>query len=227
MASVNLPKREAMSSPNSSTLSEDDPKMSVEATITSERPGIGRQIYTWFAGVVVFARIRHQSNGTISVTLQGHPNLLELCLLLLKDILRELYHTSILWSDMTTVSEENELFSVSIENSPPAEEKDCDEISLAGSATTEHVQHVFRESFHNAADEGPVFWAATVQKKHVSIKRGDQCFDLEVSNYTWSWENLTNEVKKKFQLTQPIWLLYRISYGGDPVFAHEVKDLVR
>ncbi|KAJ8327679.1 hypothetical protein O5D80_002297 [Batrachochytrium dendrobatidis] len=95
-----------------------------------------------------------------------------------------------------SIVKENRLSSVTIEDTPeklkrdPSSEefleKHFEEISFGGSAATENLKKVARETFAsmiNATGFGVAEgWIPAVKEKHISIKYKGRAFDLEVSS---------------------------------------------
>jgi hypothetical protein len=211
-------------------------RVSVEATINTDQPGIKRQLAEYFSAAKLFAKIRHTESGITTATIQGHPTIMFTSLECLKGILFEYYDkAAIVWLEVSGVEE---LSSVTIEDTP-AElkrgqssgeflEKHFEEISFGGSATTENLKKIAKETFNSMANAATGFgvaqgWIPAVQKQHISFKYKEKRYDLEVSTIQ-SMEMLFQAVEKKVQIPLPISKLYRID-DDDPIVVTDVNDL--
>lgn len=214
------------------------PRVTVEATINSDQPGIKTLLVEYFSGAKLFAKFRHTDSGITAATLQGHPKLMRSSLEYLRELLLIKYDAAIVWSKESIVEVENRLCSVTIEDTP-AElkrgqssgeflEKHFEEISFGGSATTENLKKIAKETFASMAGADTGFgvakgWIPAVKEKHISIKYKDQRYALEVASIH-SLEMLIQAVSKKIQISQPIKLLYIIE-DNDTIIVTDVKDL--
>ncbi|EGF76474.1 hypothetical protein BATDEDRAFT_28411 [Batrachochytrium dendrobatidis JAM81] len=136
--------------------------VSVEATINSDCAGLKTLLAEYFSEVNMLAKIRDTDSGITA----------------------------------SIVEKENRLSSVTIEDTPeklkrnPSSEefleKHFEEISFGGSAATENLKKVARETFAsmiNATGFGVAEgWIPAVKEKHISIKYKGRAFDLEVSS---------------------------------------------
>ena len=146
------------------------------------------------------------------------------------------YDTAIVWSKESIVAEENRLSSVTIEDTP-AElkrgqssgeflEKHFEEIFFDGSATTENLKKIARETYASISNAATGFGIAKgwiPKEKHISVKHADQRYAIEVSSMQ-SLEMLIHAVGKKIQVPQPIKLLYTME-DNDAIIVTDVKDL--
>ena len=218
-----------------SLLSLNTPRVSVEATINSDQPGM---LVDFFTGAKLFARIKRKEDRITTATIQGHPKQFPASLDRLKELLQIKYDAAIVWGETSAVSEENRLTSIIIEETLPSLkrepssgeflERELEEISLGGSAATENFKKMMKQTFASMANAASGFgiakgWIPVVKEKHISIKYKDQEFDLEVSTIL-SLSALIQAVSEKFQIPQPIKLLYRLS-DENPIVVTDVKDL--
>jgi hypothetical protein len=233
MSGQNTPLSKTLSSQSLST-----PRVSIEAIINSDKPGIKTLLAEYFSGAKLFAKIRHTDSGITAATVQGHAKLIYTSLEYLKELLLITYDAAIVWSEECIVGEENILCSVTIENTP-AElkrgqssgeflEKHFKEISFGGSATTENLKKIAQQTFASMAGAATGFgvakgWIPAVKKEHISLKYKEQRYDMEVSTIQ-SLELLLQAVEKKLQIPQTIDMLYRIE-DGDFIVVTDVKDL--
>jgi uncharacterized ubiquitin-like protein YukD len=228
--------------PISTTLSSrslNTPRVTVEATINSDHPGIKTLLVEYFSGAKLFAKIRHTDSGITAATVQGHSKLMPSSLEYLRELLLINYDAAIVWSKESIVGEENRLCSVTIEDTP-AElkrgqssgefiEKHFEEISLGGSATTENLKKIAKETFASMAGAATGFgvakgWIPAVKEKHISIKYKDQRYDLEVSSYK-SISEVISSVDSLFSQPVPFKMLYRLAEDGSIHQLKNVKDL--
>jgi uncharacterized ubiquitin-like protein YukD len=228
--------------PISTTLSSrslNTPRVTVEATINSDQPGIKTLLVEYFSGAKLFAEIRHTYSGITAATVQGHPKLMPSSLEYLRELLLIKYDAAIVWSKESIVGEENRLCSVTIEDTP-AElkrgqssgeflEKHFEEISLGGSATTENLKKIAKETFASMAGAATGFgvakgWIPAVKEKHISIKYKEETYDLEVSSNK-SISEVISSVDSLFSQPVPFKMLYRLAEDGSIHQLKNVKDL--
>jgi hypothetical protein len=186
----------------------------------------------------LFAKIQRTGAGITKLTIQGHPKLLQSSLEYLRDLLQLQYGAATVWGDKSVVEDQDKLTSVTIEDTLPGLKRDSssgefleqqfEEISFGGSATTENLKKIAKETFNNML--GGVRgigiakgWIPPVKKEHISVKHGDVRYVLEVSTIQ-TMESLIQAVEQKFRLPQPIKLLYT-KECGDNVVITDVKDL--
>ncbi|KAJ2994146.1 hypothetical protein HDV02_001843 [Globomyces sp. JEL0801] len=101
-------------------------------------------------------------------------------------------------------------------------EKHFEEISFGGSATTENLKKIVKETFASmAVAKG---WIPAVQEKHISIQYKDQRYDLEVSSYK-SMSKVISSVDSLFLQPVPFKMLYRLAEDGSVYQLKNVKDL--
>jgi hypothetical protein len=156
----------------------------------------------------------------------------------LKELLFINYEAAIVWSKESIVGEENRLSSVTIEDTVPALKRDpssgeflekhFEEISFGGSATTENLKKIAKDTFTRMTNAATGFgvakgWIPVIKKEHISIKYKNQRYALEVSGIL-SMDALIKAVEQKFKLAQPIISLYTIE-DGDVIVVTDVKDL--
>jgi hypothetical protein len=221
-----------------SLLSLNTPRVSVEATINSDQPGIKTLLGEFFTGAKLFAKIQRKDNRITTATIQGHSKQFPASLDYLKELLQIKYNAAIVWGEMIAVAEENRYNSIIIEETLPTLKRDpssgeflereLEEISFGGSAATENVKKIVKEAVASVTNAATGFgiakgWIPAVKEKHISVKYMDQRYALEVSSIQ-SLEMLIQAVSKKIQIPQPIKLLYTIE-DNDPIVVTDVKDL--
>ncbi|KAJ8323887.1 hypothetical protein O5D80_007118 [Batrachochytrium dendrobatidis] len=145
--------------------------VSVEATINSDCAGLKTLLAEYFSEVNMLAKIRDTDSGITAVTIQGHPKAVSPSMEYLKDLLL-----------IVTIEDTPE----KLKRNPSSEEfleKHFEEISFGGSAATENLKKVARETFASMINttgfgvaEG---WIPAVKEKHISIKYKGRAFDLE------------------------------------------------
>ncbi|KAJ8324735.1 hypothetical protein O5D80_006974 [Batrachochytrium dendrobatidis] len=221
-----------------SFLSLNTPRVSVEATINSDLPGLKTLLVEYFSGARLFAKIQRTDTGITQATVQGHPKQFPSSLEYLRELLKIKYDAAIVWGEASAVSEESRYNSITIEETLPALkrdpssgeflEKELDEISFGGSAATEALKKIAKETFASMANAATGFgiakgWIPAVPKEHIIVKRGDEEYDLEVSTIS-SLSALIEAVQKKFPLALKVKKLYRL-HEGTPIVVTDVKDL--
>ncbi|KAK5664695.1 hypothetical protein QVD99_008243 [Batrachochytrium dendrobatidis] len=136
-----------------------------------------------------------------------------------------------------SIVKENRLSSVTIEDTPeklkrdPSSEefleKHFEEISFGGSAATENLKKVARETFAsmiNATGFGVAEgWIPAVKEKHISIKYKGRAFDLEVSSMQ-SLSEVISTADSFFSQPVPFKMLYRFA-DNDFIVVTDVKNL--
>ena len=135
------------------------PRVSVEATINSDLPGLKTLLVEFFSGAKLFAKIQRTDTGITQATIQGHPKQFPSSLEYLRDMLYLKFGAAIVWSETTDVTEVSRLNSVTIEDTLPElkrdpssgvfVEKELEEISFGGSATTENLKNIARQTFQS------------------------------------------------------------------------------
>jgi len=224
---------------SSSSVSSNKQIVSVEATINSDETGIKTVLAEFFSGAKLFAKIRRTEDGITKTTIQAHPKLLTSSLEYLKELLFIKYGAAIVWGKESIVVEENRLSSVTIEDTVPAGlkrdpssgefmEKHFEEISFGGSATTENLKKIAKDTFTRMTNAATGFgvakgWIPVTKEKHISVKYKNQEFDLEISDIL-SMDALIRAVDDKFKAPVPIRLLYRLR-DGNPIIVTDVKDM--
>ena len=218
------------------SLSGNVPRVSVEATINSDIPGIKTLLVDFFTGAKLFAKIQRTDNGITSATVQGHPKQFPASLEFLKGLLQIKFDALIQWGDTYAVAEENRYNSITIEDTlttlkrDPSSgeflEKELEEISFGGSAASENVKKFVKEAFTNAATAFGVAnrWIPAVKNKHISVKHRGETFDLEVSSMK-SMSEVISAVDSLFTLPVPFKMLYRLADDGEVHQLKNVKDL--
>lgn len=217
------------------------PRLSVEASINSDMQGIKKCLFDLCLKGKLFAKIQHTTVGITKVTIQGHPKLLPPFLEYLKEFLAIQFDgAAIVWSEAKIVGEDR-LTSVTIEETLPGGlglkrnqssgefmEKQFEEISFGGSAATENVKSIVKETFNMMTSAATGFgvakgWIPSTKKEHISIQYKDERFDLEVSTIT-SLPALVQAVSEKFNTPIPMKSIYRLD-NGVVVVVSDVKDL--
>ncbi|OAJ43889.1 hypothetical protein BDEG_27202 [Batrachochytrium dendrobatidis JEL423] len=221
-----------------SFLSLNTPRVSVEATINSDLPGLKTLLVEYFFGARLFAKIQRTDTGITQATVQGHPKQFPSSLEYLRELLQIKYDAAIVWGEASAVSEESRYNSITIEEALPTLERDpssgeflekeLDEISFGGSAATEALKKIVKETFASMENATTGFgiakgWIPAVPEKHITVKRGDEEYDLEVSTIS-SLSALIEAVQKKFPLALKVKKLYRL-HEGTPIVVTDVKDL--
>jgi hypothetical protein len=221
-----------------SLLSLNTPRVSVEATINSDQPGIKTLLVEFFTGAKLFAKIQRKDNRITTATIQGHPKQFPASLDYLKELLQIKYNAAIVWGETIAVAEENRYNSIIIEETLPTLKRDpssgefleseLEEISFGGSAATENVKKIVKEAVASVTNAATGFgitkgWIPAVKEKHISFKYKEQRYALEVSSIQ-SLKMLIQAVSNKIQIPQPIRLLY-IMEDNDPIVVTDVKDL--
>ncbi|EGF77311.1 hypothetical protein BATDEDRAFT_27619 [Batrachochytrium dendrobatidis JAM81] len=177
--------------------------VSVEATINSDCAGLKTLLAEYFSEVNMLAKIRDTDSGITA----------------------------------SIVEKENRLSSVTIEDTPeklkrdPSSEefleKHFEEISFGGSAATENLKKVARETFAsmiNATGFGVAEgWIPAVKEKHISIKYKGRAFDLEVSSMQ-SLSEVISTADSFFSQPVPFKMLYRFA-DNDFIVVTDVKNL--
>jgi uncharacterized ubiquitin-like protein YukD len=217
-----------------SLLSLNYPRVSVEATINSEQPGIKTLLVEFFTGAKLFAKIQRKDKRITSATIQGHPKQFPAYLVHLKGLLQIKYDAAIVWGEPIAVAEENRYNSIIIEETLPTLkrdpssgeflEKEIEEISFGGSAATENLKKIFKEAVASVTNAATGFgiangWIPAVKEKHISVKYKEETFDLEVSTMKSMHEVITS-VDTLFSHPVPFKILYRIADGQ----VHHLKD---
>ncbi|KAK5667233.1 hypothetical protein QVD99_006440 [Batrachochytrium dendrobatidis] len=223
-----------------SFLSLNTPRVSVEATINSDLPGLKTLLVEYFSGARLFAKIQRTDTGITQAIVQGHPKQFPSSLEYLRELLQIKYDAAIVWGEASAVSKESRYNSITIEEALPTLERDpssgeflekeLDEISFGGSAATEALKKVVKETFASMANATTGFgiakgWIPAVPEEHITVKRGDEEYDLEVSIIS-SLSALIEAVQKKFPLALKVKKLYRL-HEGTPVVVTDVKDLIQ
>ncbi|EGF84118.1 hypothetical protein BATDEDRAFT_85425 [Batrachochytrium dendrobatidis JAM81] len=211
--------------------------VSVEATINSDCAGLKTLLAEYFSEVNMLAKIRDTDSGITAVTIQGHSETVSPSMEYLKDLLLIGYDAAIVWGKKSIVEKENRLSSVTIEDTPeklkrdPSSEefleKHFEEISFGGSAATENLKKVARETFASMINttgfgvaEG---WIPAVKEKHISIKYKGRAFDLEVSSMQ-SLSEVISTADSFFSQPVPFKMLYRFA-DNDFIVVTDVKNL--
>jgi hypothetical protein len=222
-----------------SSLSLVTPRVSVEAIIHSDAPGIKTLLADFFAGAKLFAKIQRTDVGITKATIQGHPKQFPSSLEYLKVLLFIRFNASLKWGEASTVEVSVRLASIVVEDIASAIKrmgysgelmvKDADEISLGGSATTEHFKKMgqtIAQSFLEVSSAIGITtgWIPSAKKEHILVEHNGRKFDLEVSTIV-SLDELIKAVDKKFELATPFKLLYRLDEVGSVIVVTEVKDL--
>jgi hypothetical protein len=193
----------------------------------------------FFAGAKLFAKIRRTDKGITTAIIQGHPKQFPSSLEYLKGLLLLKYDAAIVWGDTSLVTEMDRFDSITIEDTEPPElkrdpssglfqELQLDEISFGGSASTETLKKIAKDTFTTMSNAARGLGVAqglipATKKEHISVKHNGRKFDLEVSTIP-DMEKLIQAVQKKFQLAVPISTLYRLD-DGDNVVVTDVRDL--
>ncbi|EGF78752.1 hypothetical protein BATDEDRAFT_26685 [Batrachochytrium dendrobatidis JAM81] len=174
--------------------------VSVEATINSDCAGLKTLLAEYFSEVNMLAKIRDTNSGITAVTIQGHPKAVSSSMEYLKDLLLIGYDAAI---------------------------KHFEEISFGGSAATENLKKVARETFAsmiNATGFGVAEgWIPAVKEKHISIKYKGRAFDLEVSSMQ-SLSEVISTADSFFSQPVPFKMLYRFA-DNDFIVVTDVKNL--
>jgi len=140
-----------------------------------------------FLGAKLFAKIKRTDTGITKATIQGHPKQFPSSLEYLRDMLYLRFGPAIVWSEATDVTEESRLNSVTIEDTLPELKRDpssgvfleqaIEEISFGGSATTENLKNIARQTFQSMMTgvRGVGIargWIPETKKEHISVKLG-------------------------------------------------------
>ena len=218
-----------------STVSLGTSRVSVEATINSEMPGIKNMLKDFFLGAKLYAKIQRIDVGITKVIMQSHQKQFPHTLEYLRGMLRSKYDSAIVWGEMSAVAAENRFNSVAIEETLPILkrdpssgeilEKDFEEISFGGSALTENFKKIAKETFETmmgcASGIGvSKRWIPETKKEHISVKLGDKRIHLEIS----SMECLLDVIGKKLEIAAPIKTIYLVE-DNDTIVVTDVKDL--
>ncbi len=221
-----------------STPSLNSPRVSISATINSDIDGIKRLLADFFTGAKLFAKIHRTDDGITTAIIQGHPKQFPSSLEYLKGLLLLKYDAAIVWGDSSLVTEKDRFDSITIEDTEPGlkrepssgffQEFQLDEISFGGSATTENLKKIAKDTFITMSKAARGLGVAqglipATKKEHISVKHNGRKFDFEVSTIP-DMEKLIQAVQKKFQLAVPITALYRLD-DGDNVVVTDVSDL--
>jgi hypothetical protein len=201
-------------------------------------PGIKKILSEFFLGAKLFAKIQRKEHGTTNVIVQGHPNQFPATLEFLRGMLMAYYDSTIVWGETYAVATENRFNSVTIEDTLPILkrdpssgefcEKDLEEISFGGSATTENVKKIANQTFKSMVDGVRGIgiargWIPETKKEHISVKLGDKRIHLEISSIS-STESLLSVIGKKYEIAAPIKTIYRLQ-DNDIVLVTDVKGL--
>lgn len=214
------------------------PRVAVEATINSDKPGLKTWLVEFFSGAKLFAKIERTGIGITFITIQGFKAHLTACLERLAKLLKLLYDAAIVWGDMTEVPEDSKFTAITIEETPLTRkrnqssgeflEQELEEISFGGSAATETVKKIARNTFNSMINYSTGIAAAKglmapVKEKHIYVKNGEQTFVLEVSKIS-SLPDLIQKLDQLFSLPGPIKLLYCM-LEENPVLVPDIDAL--
>jgi len=215
-------------------------RVSVEASINSDYPGLKAMLAEHCKEMKVCAKIQHSKKGITTVTFQGPKILFPLTLETLKAKLDQLENTAIVWDAYVPVSDDNRLFSITIEETPPALKRDpssgnfelfdVEEIPIGGSAVSSlnEVSQSFIQKVTMILNSFCVAkgWMPQVKKEYISVKHSasDQRFSFEISTLS-SMDVLIQKVELELKLARPLQkFLYAIE-DGDALVVTDVKNL--
>lgn len=214
------------------------PRVSVEASIDSDSPGLKTMLAEFFFVSKLLAKIQRSTTRITRVIIQGHSKQVFVALGRLKELLHSYYGAAIVWGEECAVAEEDRLNSITVEATLPEfkrdpssgefKEKDLDEISFGGSAATEAFKEFVNETLARMTNAATGFgiakgWIPAVKEKHIYVKRGDDEYDLEVSKIS-TLPALIEAVQKKFPSAPEVKKLYHLR-ERNPVVVTDFTDL--
>lgn len=202
-------------------------RVSVVVAINSGLPGLETFLVDYFSGAKLFAKIQ-KTTGMTLVTVQGHLNQFPSSLEYLKVLLQIKFNAAIVWGEASAVSEENRYNSITTEENLPNLKRDPSSGEFLEKELEEISFEIFMEMLVSMANAATGFdiakgWVPNVNKEHITIKRGDEQYDLEISTIS-SLPALLDAVQSKFPSAPQVTKLYRLD-EKTVVVVTDVKDL--